>query len=67
MNRQFGGMSFISDLVSEFPIFRHYKPIFELQHTLLIYPEVLGLFFFHLSIDVEYTHIGFLKLNDLAF
>jgi hypothetical protein len=28
---------------------------------------MLGILFFHLSLDVEHTHIGLLKLDDLAF
>jgi hypothetical protein len=28
---------------------------------------MLGFLFFHLSLDVEHTHIDLLKLDDLAF
>jgi hypothetical protein len=59
-------MGFSHNLVSKFFVLGDYKSILEPKNTLLIDSKMLGLLFLHLSFDVENTHIGLLKFDDLT-
>jgi hypothetical protein len=59
-------MGFNHDLVPKFFVLGHYESILEPKNALLIDSKMLSLLFLHLSCDVENTHIGFLKLDDLT-
>jgi hypothetical protein len=59
-------MGFSHDLVSMFFVLGHHESILEPKNALLIDLKMLGLFFLHLSFDVENTHIGLLKFDDLT-
>ena len=64
MDGQFRRMGFSHNLIYKFFVFGYYKPIIKPENSLIIDPKVLGLFLFHLPLDVKHTHISLLEFDN---
>ena len=64
MDGQSTRMGFSYNLISKFFIFGYHKSIIEPENSLVIDPKVLGLFLFHLPLDVKHTHISLLEFDN---
>jgi hypothetical protein len=64
MDGQLRGVCFRHDMISKLSVLRHNYPILEPQYTLFIYPEIFSFLLFHLTLDVEYTSVSLLELNN---